>query len=385
MKALFLFLPILIASCQCGNKKKPETVRHTQSESIPQNQSFGFKYPFYVKPQIFKLKKKGTIQITTRKGVKIKIDASSLTHLDGSPVTGTPELRVSEVFDKQDFVLQNCQTVSDGQLLVSGGSVNVEAFEGDRELTLKSGSSYQMELPVLSNSKMELFTGARDELGNMNWKPIGKPLEPAQENISKAEEPVVANTDIDTSTQTNGDRSFYDIRKGSADITAEQFKSFTGVSFGEPEDDFNTITKKEIRKEKRRLRRAEKALKLYYKPVEIAKLGWINVDLFLKNRKIVKGYGIRFADGSPGTFGTYIIFKDINSMVSSVKNSVAGEQDVHITGELPEGERVKMVIYKRKEDEIWHYKLDTVITEDLIIEPRFSKAGLSDFQRIVTN
>jgi hypothetical protein len=56
-----------------------------------------------------------------------------------------------------------------------------------------------------------------------------------------------------------------------------------------------------------------------------------------------------------------------------------------MNNQLPVGERVKIIIYTKKEDEVWHYKLDTLITKDMVIEPVFTKAKMADFQRVVTN
>jgi hypothetical protein len=323
--------------------------------------------------------------------VKIKIDATALVHSDGSPVTGDVELRVSEVFSKNDFVLNNCQTVSDGRLLVSGGSVNVEAFEGDKELQLKQGNNYQMEVPVQTKQPMELFEGTRDEMGNMNWKPIGQNLEVAekvQEPVVQNEEPEETTEEADT-TQVTRERKFLDIDGGVFSMSAEDFKSYSGLSLGEPEDDYNTITKKESRKEARRQKRLNRKMarqeKLYYKPVEIGRMGWINIDAFIKDGRVTEGYKILFKKGSPGIFGTYLIFNTLNSTIASLNKTNVGEQEVWMSNQLPVGQRVKMIVYTRKEDEVWHYKLDTVITKDLVIEPVFTKAKMADFQRVVTN
>ena len=390
MKSLIYSIILISVGCHCGADKndfKQNQIQKQTTDSLKE-ESGAFSYPFSEKPQVFKLKKNKPTQIVTRKGVKIKISTSSLEHEDGSPVTGEVVLKVSEVFDKKDFVLQNCQTVSDGKLLVSGGSVNVQAFEGTRELQLKKDNTYQVEVPVKTKQPMELFEGTRDEMGNMNWKPIGEKLEVAENKP----EPVVVEqpeniTEVDT-TQVTRERKFLDIH-GSGRMSVEEFKSYTGLALGEPEDDFNTVpekgSRKEARKQRRENRKKEKEAKLYYKPVEVGRMGWINIDAFIKDGRVTEGYRIRFHKGSPGMFGTYLIFNNLNSTISALSKSLVGEDDVWMNNQLPVGERVKIIIYTRKGDEIWHYKKDTVISSNLVIDPVFTKAPMADFQKIVTN
>jgi hypothetical protein len=395
MKHVLVIIFLLSVGCHCGSDKRKAFQKTSGNDENTVNTSDEnaepFDYPFSEKPQVFKLKKNKTTRVRTQKGVKINIDASSLVHEDGSPVTGDVELRVSEVFSKRDFVLNNCQTVSDGRLLVSGGSVNVQAYEGGKQLRLKQGNSYQMEVPVQTMQPMELFQGSRDDMGNMNWKPIGKKLELAQ----KQEEPIVQKEDLqqsnndDDTTQVSRERKFLDIEGGVFPISAEEFKSYSGLSLGEPEDDYNTITKKESRKEKRKQKRQNRKLakqdKLYYKPVEIGRMGWINIDAFIKDGRVTDGYKLHFKNGSPGVFGTYLIFNTLNSTIAAFNKTNVGQEEVRIDNQLPVGERVKIIVYTRKEDEVWHYKLDTVVTKDLVIEPVFTKAKMADFQRVVIN
>jgi hypothetical protein len=396
MKHLLFYIILFSVGCHCGSDRSNvlqnqaennnNTVNTSEEKAVP------FDYPFSEKPQVFKLKKNKPTHVQTKKGVKINIDASSLVHADGSPVTGDVELRVSEVFSKKDFVTNNCQTVSDGKLLVSGGSVNVQAYEGGKELQLKQGNNYKMEVPVQTKQPMELFEGTRDVMGNMNWKPIGKKLEIAekpQEPIAQNEEPDGNSEEVDT-TQVTRERKFLDIRGGLFPMSADEFKSYSGFSLGEePEDDYNTISKKELRKEARKQKRMKRKIakqeKLYYKPVEIGTLGWVNIDAFIKDGRVTDGYKIHFKKGSPGVFGTYLIFNTLNSTIAALNKTNVGEEEVLMNNQLPVGERVKIIIYTKKEDEVWHYKLDTLVTKDMVIEPVFTKAKMADFQRVVTN
>jgi hypothetical protein len=394
MKNLIYCILLLSVGCHCGSKKKSlyhNQIQKQTNENVSENVS-SFTYPFSEHPQIFRLKKNKPTQIVTQKGVKIKISASSLEHEDGTPVKGKVVLRVAEVFDKKDFVLQNCQTVSDGRLLISGGSLNIQAFEGNRELQLKKDKSYQIEVPVQTAQAMDLFEGTRDELGNMNWKPIGQKLEIAK-NVT---DPVVQknqqekSTEEPDDTQVTRERKLLNVQEDvGISISAEDFKSYAGITIGGNGYDFNTITpkesRKEARKQKRINRKKEKEVKLYYKPVEVGRLGWINIDAFIKEGRVTDGFKLRFSKGAPGMFGTYLIFNNLNSTIASIKKCESGRGEVWMRNQLPVGERVKIIIYTRRDDEIWHYKADTIITKDLVIEPIFTKAKLADFEKVVIN
>lgn len=263
--------------------------------------------------------------------------------------------------------------------------MNVQAFEGGKELQLKQGNNYQIEVPVQTKQPMELFAGTRDEMGNMNWKPIGQKLEVAENK----EEPFVQNenfqednNDVDTP-QSTIERKLMNPRRA-GNMSAEEFLSYTGLALGETDDDYNTINNTESSEDQKNQKNRKKE-KLYYKPVELGNLGWINIDAYIKDRNVADGFKIRFQKDLPDMFGTYVIFNNLNSSISSL-NKISGEgAEVYLRNQLPIGEPVKMIIYTRKEDEIWHYKLDTVITKDLVIEPVFTKSKMADFQREVIN
>jgi len=396
MKHLFYSLLILTVGCQSksdkGNAQKEKaSEKSTVNNTVDKDMSTSFSYPFSEKPQVFRLKKNKPTEIKTKKGVKIRIEASSLVHADGSPVTGEVELRVSEVFSKKDFVLQNCQTVSDGRLLVSGGSVNVQAYEGGKELQLKKGSTYGIEVPVQSDRPMELFEGTRDELGNMNWKPLGKKLEVAKQTPEpgKQEPKEISKSGEVVDSSSPRDRKYFLSSNNFWEMTDDEFKSYTHLSPDDAsEDDFNTVTRqegrREMRKQKRQARKNRQKETLYYRPVEVGYLGWLNVDAFTSASSIADGYSIQFPEGAPGTFGTYLIFKDVNSTISALTKTNPGQSVVKLNNQLPVGERVRAIVYIRKNEQIWHYKVDTVITKDLVLKPTFIKAPMSDFERAVT-
>lgn len=74
--------------------------------------------------------------ITGAEGTEITIPANAF--LDGSnnPVTGTVDIELQEFYSKKDLFYNNLPTESNGQWLVTGGSLNFEASQNGNPLTL---------------------------------------------------------------------------------------------------------------------------------------------------------------------------------------------------------------------------------------------------------
>lgn len=107
--------------------------------------------------------------ITGSQGTKIMIPANSFVDATGSPVTGSVTLELLEILDQDDMIFLNAQTVSNGQLLVSGGELNLQASQSGNPVFLTTGQSLYVEVPTANpNPQMQLFSGVMEN-GNLNW------------------------------------------------------------------------------------------------------------------------------------------------------------------------------------------------------------------------
>jgi hypothetical protein len=105
-------------------------------------------------------------------GTTALIPADAFVFEDGSPVTGSVEIKMTEVTRKQDLLLGHLPTISNGKMLVSGGVVNLEAMSEGKALRMGPGKTVFIQFPRGFEDGMELFSGVPDAQGNMNWEPI---------------------------------------------------------------------------------------------------------------------------------------------------------------------------------------------------------------------
>ncbi len=118
----------------------------------------------------------GSATFTSAKGVKITINGSCLT-LNGNPVTGNVDIKFIEVFDKGHMLATNKPTsgrLGNGnlELLISGGEFYVNATKNGQQLA--TTCNVMLEVPTSltggADLDMELFTGAIDADGDLEWR-----------------------------------------------------------------------------------------------------------------------------------------------------------------------------------------------------------------------
>jgi mono/diheme cytochrome c family protein len=100
--------------------------------------------------------------LTTLNGAKITIKAGTLKNEECNEVT----LLLKEAYTPEQILKSGLTTMSDGQLLSSGGMFNLVP-ESDKTLI---ASAIQIEVPTASvNPNMQLFKGQLSSSGEMNW------------------------------------------------------------------------------------------------------------------------------------------------------------------------------------------------------------------------
>ena len=79
------------------------------------------------------------------------------------------KIELKELTNQMDLFKNNTQTVSNGKLLVSGGSYFIDITSDAEKVKLKKDKTMEVEFPKITNKNMELFYGERDSLNQMNW------------------------------------------------------------------------------------------------------------------------------------------------------------------------------------------------------------------------
>jgi TonB family protein len=111
--------------------------------------------------------------LTCADGTIIKIKANSfVSEKTGKAITGMIKFSVTEFYKISDILLSNLSTTSNGQLLETGGMVNITATSNNEDLKLKKGQSIEIQFPTKQKENdMQLFSGEWENENHINWIP----------------------------------------------------------------------------------------------------------------------------------------------------------------------------------------------------------------------
>jgi hypothetical protein len=225
-----------------------------------------------------------------------------------------------EFTDKKSLVYSGLTTEANGKMLESGGSFYITATYDGKELRLKKGELYTVEMPY-KQSHPDMFTyyGNKKD-GNINW------------NVDK-NEPVMV----------NGNNNLININEEVEIIDSEQFDEYgevlDGASYEESE--------------------SEEAVNFY--EMTAGKLGWINCDRFY-DAKNTSPLMVRV--NSADDMVVRLVFRDINSVMPAYSNS--NHKDQYEATGIPTGEKVLLLAYSVKDDNaVFGYK-EIVIGENKV-------------------
>ncbi len=111
------------------------------------------------------------IEIVGQNGTVIKFNPKNLETRFGKPITGDSlKVELIELTTKQDLLLANAQTTSNGKRLISGGAFKIDIIANGEPLVLKESKTIDAQFPKnTSEADMQIFYGDRDNEGNINW------------------------------------------------------------------------------------------------------------------------------------------------------------------------------------------------------------------------
>lgn len=116
-----------------------------------------------------------TTTFVTAKGARVTVPYGAFVRADGvTPVTGAFQLTVREILNKPDMILSAMPTVSNGQVLISGGQYYLRASQNGARLRLKPATRLFLRTPsptTPADPAMQLFFGAPTANGSVNWLP----------------------------------------------------------------------------------------------------------------------------------------------------------------------------------------------------------------------
>jgi hypothetical protein len=230
-------------------------------------------------------------------------------------------------------------------LLVSGGAYYVNMTSDGKQLQLKEGKTMEVEFPQLTDEKMVLFYGGRDELERINWKEATQTFKPVP--------------------KTTHFTVVWDTREG----TTEQ----------------QTDLKRELTKEERKKLEAEQRnanLKSkVYQAMSINKLGWINCDRFWNvEQKTNLHISLDEVPAKLVSANVYLVFKGIFSTMQEYW--FADNPDNCRFAGIPLGSEVTVLAYSLVGEDIRACRTDFITEQDQTMPLKLQKMQPEEFGRL---
>ena len=248
--SLFIIAVIILTGCKADSESEVENKEPIKINPLDRlEQVDRLLSELSEKPQQFEVPSNEETEVSGAKGTVIHVDPNRLETIDGSPLGGNIQVELLEMTDNSSMLLNNTQTVSNGQILVTGGAYYLNMTSGGKQLKMKEGKGLEVEFPKLSEDEMGLFLGERDSLGQMNWVQANQSF-----NEKKLDKPVKPKKKPKKKTTDNIDAIFDYV---------DNYES--------------TLTEEELKEYRQKLEEYELA-KQTYQAVELSNFGWINCD-----------------------------------------------------------------------------------------------------------
>lgn len=111
--------------------------------------------------QEFVLDTGGSGPIIGNQGTHLYMDSSIFMYPSGGDVSYPIIIKLIEVYQPKDMMFYELPTISNGQLLTTGGEIRVRAFKDGQELVLKPNRTYYCKVPSTNpDPSMSIFFGA---------------------------------------------------------------------------------------------------------------------------------------------------------------------------------------------------------------------------------
>ena len=334
--------------------------------------------------QIFKAPTDKPIKVTGKQGTVIHLNPSDLLTESGKQLGKEVEIELKELTNQQQLLRANAQTVSDGNLLVTGGAYYINVTSDGETVKLKEGKSYPVEFIKNSNDDMSLFYGQRDSMGAMNWKPANVKYEsPApvvfqDTNSQKEVEAIFVSgnpyhkktavlkaipKDIsDSEYRRNVEKVKADNKQYAIDKEAEdKIKEAEKIAAQEREKE------EKINRDAYYARReAAKLTDKYYSPIELSRFGYINCDRMYKPEiaKTTVSYKIANKTEKINYAKVVLIFKTIRAQIQTYYTVINDKITKDDFKNIPVGMNVRFFVVAYQHGKIFAQLTDIMQTSE---------------------
>ncbi len=323
--------------------------------------------------EIFNIDNTRDTTLICKNGSRVNIPKQSfILAEDSTNVAKEISIKIKEVLQTDEMVLEGISTVSDGKVLQSAGMIYIEAHKDGQKLVLKKDQQLKVEIATTESlSGMELFNM---EAGSNNWKTDTSVLRLdtcknykaefiwSSKQVSKKEYKKWKKTDGYEAYKEYGKNRF--VFKGRVIDTRFVFGGGTSDTrkehyIYEPTDTLWVCD--------------ETAASTYQ--FKMSKLGWANVDKFLAMKRSVKSKVITEEE-----LKVYMIFPKQNICLLGLEK----EKHLYSFAKLPSNRRAVVVGYKQVDGNKVHYTKQKIITRTgIIILPPTQEVGMEEFREVM--
>jgi hypothetical protein len=381
------------------------------------------------KPEHFKISSDLTSTITGKKGTIIYVNPDHLETVDGSPLGDSIQIELLEMTNQSSLLLNNAQTVSNNEILISGGAYYLNMLSDGKQLKIKQGNGLKVEFPILTENEMGLYLGERDSLGQINWvqtkrifelkdnsvdlvdevEKVTKPTKPLKKGIEDNRVMSIVfddsvmfpelqhydnvnfrvNDDCEYNPE-DSEKFWYNVALSKSKVYGEYVIIFDGyeesgkklrkkynvtpvftsedyqVAIKDYEDKYNEYLKKQAEIEK-----AKADIEFQqktYEAIELLNFGWINCDRFIESTSPRINIQLSLSNESLSAARIYAVFKNINSIISEKYSK--GQKEKIAFKNIPEGMELTIIAISSKDETPYYFekKVNTKSSEQIQIK-----------------
>lgn len=273
--------------------------------------------------------------VTGAGGTRMHINPADLVTADGQPVSGDINVELKELDSPGKMALAGAPTMSNGDVLISGGSYYFGLTSNGQQLQLRDGSSMQVELPnITTEPDMEVYLGEVDANGNVNWQPTGQPLTPAA-----ASSATIGDMKGNSPRNENGNNGS-DSPRGNAPSgpRTEGGSNNNSNNGGTRGNSYGT------------------GAYAYYSPANITRMGWVNCDKgFRGGTKMF----VEVEGADPVNTQVFVMYKDVKSLVEGQPEQGFNTNNF-IFNNIPNKQPVKIVAISKANGITYTGQVDAV-------------------------
>lgn len=338
-----IFAAFILFGCKNESSKRGRSNQNGQTEKVRINplkeleQVDNLLSEITEKPQNLTAPSDKKTTVTGAKGTIIHVDPNRLETVDGSPLGDDIQIELLEMTNNASMLLNNAQTISNGQMLVTGGAYYLNMTSDGKQLKIKQGIGLEVEFPKLTEDEMGLFLGERDSLGQINWISTSANFETKDIPDAKKPEKPIKKEDLVTEL-VPGEFGYYlsdsvpaPKKVNKEDVSEEEYKKYL-KKVKEYE-----VLKKEIEYQRQT-----------YQAVKLMNFGWINCDRFYNNPSPKTDILLIVNNDSLQGARFFAIFKDIRSVMTEYYYK--GRKETASFRNIPEGKELTIIALSAKDE-----------------------------------